>query len=209
MSQLFTDACYNINDEAIVDLQNMENNFQALKTSFSGTSAPTSTSSNTIVAGQRFFSTTAGHAFQVYNQGGTAWRGIPTFGYVSNVGYEELWVYSNSAIEGWVVDGGISDCVLALQGGTYGVPRTLSGSWTTPSHVVLDSEMGSHLHYFYTPYGIPMALLGGGSGGFAYVSPEEYVTGYTGGSTGHTHGADGTPLRPQAAVGVLIYPGLG
>jgi hypothetical protein len=53
MSQDFTDDCYASGHQATTDLENMEKNFAALKSSFSGTTAPANT-----VAGMLWYDTT-------------------------------------------------------------------------------------------------------------------------------------------------------
>ena len=70
MSQTFTDNCFASGNIALTDLQNMENNFAALKSSFSGALAP----SNTI-AGMFWYDTTA-NILKQRNELDTAWISI-------------------------------------------------------------------------------------------------------------------------------------
>ena len=73
MSQTFTDDCYHGTHVAATDLQNMENNFAALKSSFSGAGAP----SNPI-AGMWWFDTTA-NILKLRNEANNAWQSVWNF----------------------------------------------------------------------------------------------------------------------------------
>jgi len=67
MSQTFTDNCYQSDHVGQTDLANMEANFASLKSSFSGTSAPSNT-----VAGM-FWLDTTNHILKMRNEANSAW----------------------------------------------------------------------------------------------------------------------------------------
>jgi hypothetical protein len=70
MSQTFTDDCYDANHVAAVDLQAFEDNFAALKSAFSGTSAPSNP-----MAGMWWYDTTA-HILKMRNEANNAWLSV-------------------------------------------------------------------------------------------------------------------------------------
>ncbi|HQP29943.1 MAG TPA: hypothetical protein PLB81_01335 [Deltaproteobacteria bacterium] len=67
MSQSWTDDCYDSTHVGQTDLQNMENNFACLKSSFSGASAPSNP-----VAGM-FWLDTTNHILKMRNEANSAW----------------------------------------------------------------------------------------------------------------------------------------
>lgn len=120
MAQNFTDDCFASGHVGQTDLQNMENNFACLKSMFSGGSAPSNP-----VAGMPWFDTTKKSQKQ-RNAGNTAWIGL-----MHGDASQKVWVYRNAAMDGWVVDGAVSDRVLAVKGGgTYTTGGATAGSWT-------------------------------------------------------------------------------
>ena len=70
MSQSFTDDCFASGHVAQTDMQNIENNFAALKSCFSGSSAPSN-----LVAGMWWFDTT-NHLLKVRNEANDAWQSV-------------------------------------------------------------------------------------------------------------------------------------
>lgn len=70
MSQTYTDDCFATGHIALTDLQNFENNFAALKSSFSGPNAPSNP-----VAGMYWYDTTA-HILKQRNELNTTWLSI-------------------------------------------------------------------------------------------------------------------------------------
>jgi len=70
MSQVFTDNCFDPNNVAQTDLQNIENNFAALKSQFSGSGAPANP-----VAGMPWVDLTR-HMLCVRNEANDAWLDI-------------------------------------------------------------------------------------------------------------------------------------
>jgi len=70
MSQDFTDDCYAGGHQATTDLENFEKNFAALKSCFSGASAP-----NNPVAGMWWLDTT-NHLLKIRNEANDAWFSV-------------------------------------------------------------------------------------------------------------------------------------
>lgn len=138
MSQTWTDNVYQSDHVYSTDLQNMENNFAALKSMFSGTSAPSSP-----IAGMPWFDTTQKVQKQ-RNAGNAAWVGL-MHGDVS----EKRLVYRSAAMDGYARDSSVTDRVIALQGGSvYTTAGSGQGSWTI-SGLAKDAHthsMGSHTH---------------------------------------------------------------
>jgi len=73
MPQNYIDDCFSTTHVVITDMQAVENNFAALKSSFSGTSAP----SNPI-AGMWWFDTTA-NILKLRNEANNAWQSVWDF----------------------------------------------------------------------------------------------------------------------------------
>lgn len=198
--QNFTDDCYASSHQAAVDLQAYENNFAALKSCFSGLTAPSN-----IVAGMQWYDTTK-KVTKRRDYGNAAWHGL-MHGDTS----QKIWVYRNAAMEGWAIDSvSCTDAVLALKGGTqyYNVNGgTNAGTWTQPGHVLSDVELpasfGPHSH------GISSAVTSGTGqfaegGGYlvAQINTDAAPVTITGGGQSHSHG---NTYRPTAAVGTLQY----
>ena len=74
MAQNFTDDCFDASHVGQTDLQNMENNFACLKSSFSGTSAPSNP-----VAGMLWYDTT-NNLLKLRNAANNGWLEIYDFG---------------------------------------------------------------------------------------------------------------------------------
>ena len=70
MAQNFTDDVFDPNHDGQTDLQNIENNFAALKSQFGGASAPANP-----VAGQPWVDTTS-HILKIRNEANSAWLSI-------------------------------------------------------------------------------------------------------------------------------------
>jgi len=229
MSQTFTDNCYAAGNVGQTDLQNMENNFQALKTSFSGAAAPAN-----LLAGMLWFDTTK-IVLKYRDTANAAWLGI-MHGDVS----QKIWVYRNAAIDGWAIDAAVSDRVLALKGagGLYNANGgTVAGeTWgnlkahthTGPSHTHGLGTMATvHTHTLasqatgadYDP-GNPVAISGGyltsleSAGGNAYDQASATTGNPSTTALSGAMAADGTAasgaqstadVRPAAALGTLQY----
>jgi len=197
MSQTYTTDCFAGAHVAQTDLANMEANFAALKSMFSGASAP----SNTL-AGCPWFDTTK-KVMKQRNNADSAWLGL-MHGDVS----QKLWVYRNAAMDGWAIDSGVSDVVLALKGGsTYTAGAATAGSWTISgivhAHVHWFQGSGAKFPTLYPGYKVVIAggaiTSAGGTQGSGY---DELDTITTDPAAGVTHDAS---WRPLAAVGTLQY----
>jgi hypothetical protein len=209
MAQTFTDNTYDGTHNAATDLENMEDNFAALKSSFSGTASPGS-----AVTGQLHMDTD-NHVLKMYD---TAWRGL-MHGDTS----QKIWVYRNDAMDGWMVDSSVSDRVLAFKGGTtYTTGGAGAGSWT---HGHADT-FGDHNHQWYAytstsvtaksydsagaPQNISTAVLASGPNyhiAGARNTGDYIILGsrYTAKSTSPGSVTDNTAWRPLASVGTLQY----
>ncbi|MGA2823648.1 MAG: hypothetical protein ABSE72_08995 [Bacteroidales bacterium] len=138
-------------------------------------------------------------------------------------GSHKIWVYRNTAPEGWAIDSSVTDVVLALKGGSQAYNAnggTQVGTWQQAGHSLSIAELAIHSHpgdphghTFYVDEG------GGTVGGTSSIpmggqnaantdngSTDSGGTGSSTGSTGsgaaHDHG---NTWRPAAAVGTLQY----
>lgn len=132
-AQNWTDNVYEATHVAGTDLQNMENNFACLKSSFSGTSSPADD-----VAGQWWLDTT-NHVLQIRNEADT--------------GYLEIWDMSNDRPMGLDAPGPIGGTtaaagtfttlagdVLSLQSNTEGLSGTKTIATDDPQIQFLDPD---------------------------------------------------------------------
>jgi hypothetical protein len=234
MAQTWTDDVYAADHAGQTDLQNMENNFQALKTNFSGASAPSG-----AVAGMVWYHTSKG--LRIRNAGNSAWIKA-----LQGDAGSKCWFYRNDTAEGWVVDTSVTDRVLAIKGGSqsYNVNGgNPAGTWTI-SGITVNNEsahthgLGSHVHQWYDNKGLNSAdktydysgaeasVWTGGEkslSGPAYGIGFEYgatistiadaytkaASGNTAAGSAHNHSLTfGSSWRPSAAVGTLQYPDL-
>lgn len=218
MSQTWNSNTYQGDHVVSTDMVNIENNFATLKSMFSGGSAPANP-----VAGMPWFHTT-NKILKIRNNANSAWLGL-LYGTTSL----KVWIYANVAQDGWVIDSGVTDSILALKGGAqaYNISGGgTGGTWTQPSHTLLASEIpahthgsaGSHTHSFpnltfsYGSSGSEGSYGGEAVGGFGSYDIRTATTMSTaaahthtsvGGGGSHNHG---TTYRPLAAVGTLQYP---
>ena len=224
MSQTFTDDLYEQSYVADTTLTNMENNMAALKSSFSGSAAPSNP-----VGFMPWGDTTADHEiFKRRNDANDAWLAI-----LCGDASQKMWIYRNDTCEGWIIDATVTDRVIALKGGSnaYNVNGGVNaGTWTQPGHTLTESESPAHNHtsendtHGHTFGGaIPKYLTTGvdgksgsnltGGGGFSAGATNvtivndahNHTINSTGGGGSHNHG---DTHRPAAAVGTLQYPDL-
>ncbi len=211
MSQDWTDDVYDKDAyTAHVIMSNIELMFATLKSSFSGTSAPSNQ-----VAGQSWFDTTK--KLQKYRDStDTVWRGI-----LAGTASLKLWLYLNAAEEGWAIDATVTDRVLALKGGSqaYNVSGgTNAGTWTQPSHQLVASEIPAHDHGASGDHTHDITGYESDGGSWSVASVQagnshslpaaaqadgDHTHTSVGGDGAHDHG---TTYRPSAAVGTLQYP---
>jgi hypothetical protein len=136
MAQNYTIDSFDSSHVAQTDLQNMENNFAALKSSFSGASAPGNT-----VAGMLWKDTTK-NLLKVRNYNDSAWLGI-----MQASTSQKILVYRNAAETGWAIDSTETDKVIALKGGsTYTTGGATAGSWTLPDYTLAEADVPAHTH---------------------------------------------------------------
>ena len=225
MAQTYTADTYDSTHVVATDMANIEDNFAALRSSFSGTSAPSG-----AVGGQLWHDSTAR---KVRNYANSAWL-------VSLLGdaTQKMWIYRNDTCEGWLVDSSITDVAIVLKGGTgsYNVNGgNLAGSWTVSGLSM--SHTHSHTHQWYdggttgddaktynsagtaiavpqqdkAGIGIEYAAIPGKLLSEDSVSNEALGDAYT---TANAAAASTTAVastaawRPRAAVGTLQYPDL-
>ena len=213
MSQSFTDDVYAAAHTAATDLQNIENNFAALKSTFSGAASPANTE-----AGMLWYDIDAGTS----NQGVLKLRDdddATWFGVMHADETHKIWVWRDSALDGWAVDAAsATDMVLSLKGGaTYVTGATTAGSWTLPDHALTVAEMAAHTHGSGGTHG-HTAKYWISSGGAStidrrtvgnyeerdqnIISAGAHEHTSVGGGGSHNHGST---YRPASAVGTLQY----
>lgn len=215
MAQTYTDDCYAAAHVVDTDMTNIENNFAALKSSFSGAAAPGNT-----VAGM-FWKDLTKNLLKVRNFNDTAWLGI-----MQATTSHKILVYRNDAETGWAIDAGSTDRVVVIKGGaTYLVGGAEAGSWTLPDYTLLEADIPSHVHpgtvdndgdHTHTD-GLLVSVKGGASSNAvagdssaagnltvdldgAHV--HTFTTDAIGGDSAHNHGAT---YRPAAIVCVMQY----
>jgi hypothetical protein len=221
MSQNFQDDCFNYSGHTVIsDMQQMENNFAALKSMFSGASAPPD-----LVAGMLWFHTT-NKIPKIRNNANDAWLGV-----MQGDASHKLWVYRNTAPDGWAVDSGVTDSVLALKGGSQAYNAnggTTGGTWTQPDCALSEAQIPAHTHGARTPTITVEAKLASSSSGTINVSKVQIITDSDGDQSqtwvstyiqvtatqaAHTHDSvgsgaahnHGTAYRPAAALGTMQY----
>ena len=226
MAQNWTDDVYASSHVGATDLQNIENNFAAIKSFFSGASAPSN-----AVAGMPWFDT-AKKVSKQRNAGNSAWLGL-MHGDVN----EKRLAYRDAAMDGYARDSGVTDKVIALKGGsTYTSGGATSGSWTitglSSGNESAHTHAGpSHNHKWYVTTGSANDDQSYNSAGNAQdfasstvtgikmrvdttsggkITADQYTnktgTGNTGGGTSHSHSvAHNGSSRIAAAVCILVY----
>lgn len=215
MSQDWVADLYTTGTVGDTTLSNMELMFATLRSSFSGGAAPSGP-----VDGNLYYDT-GSDLLKLYRNG--SWAGV----LIGSASFK-IWVYQNAAEDGWTVDTGITDRVLAVKGGSQAYNRTgggVAGTWTQPSHTLSAAEIPQHRHsisgdgghghnvYRYTSGADASGYVGTGggsnlqqqSGWVVAVGNHSHTawTGYIGSTTGHNHGS---VYRPSAAVGTIQYP---
>lgn len=222
MAQDWMDDCFGETHDGITDLENMEKNFTALKSLFSGASEPTFTK----VSGMPWYDT-GQKILKIRNSVNNDWVGVMT----GNESFK-IWVYLNAitAQEGWGLDGSAADMVIGLKGSTrYTTGAVAAGSWKLPDYNVVSNHthpMQSHTHILAntgSPWndahdgtktlkdsGGGLRASGTGAGTLSYQlsattgGPSASNTG-DGGTHTPTHTDNGT-WGLRAAVGIMVYP---
>lgn len=206
MSQNFKDNCYvitNLVAGAVSDLQEIEDNFNTLKTSFSGSSAPVTDGDYSTVAGLTWYDTT-NTQLKYRNAANNGWMYL-----FPGDSSSKIWVYRNDAVEGMVVDTSVTDKLLAIKGGSqaYNVNGgNTAGSWAA------NHTHGPGTYTTDTRHRHGVGSSGGNFDSVDYVEiPDAVYTDYQGSTTQPVAGASGEGLsnwRPSAAVGILLKPDL-
>ena len=201
------------------DLQNMENNFECLRSTFSGSSTPAN-----VVAGKQWFDTNK-KLLKIRNNANLAWYGV-----MCGDASQKMIVYRNTAMDGWAIDSSVTDKVVGIKGGSvYTTGGVTAGTWASSSHILLTAEMPIHNHvanqvaHNHTFPNLTFAYgsdgydgSGGGeargSGGLStsYIATTmntatpAITVNNRGGGEGHIHAADAN-IRPTAAVCTIQY----
>lgn len=210
MAQNFTADSFGAANQGQSDLQVMENNFEVLRSNFSGASAP-----STIVEGTPWFDT-AQNILKIRNAADDGWLGV-MYGTSST----KVWIYENVARNGWAIDTAVYDCVLALKGGSQAYNAnggTLAGTWTQPNHTLTEAELPPHTHSAPGTHTHNDSVATGSGGSDtaarltnAWSTPSSVVTSSDGTHTHDSFGGGGAhyhgdTYRPRASLGTLQYP---
>ena len=205
MSQTFVSDLYNYADVVNTDMSNIEDALNTLKSMFSGATQPSNT-----VSGMPWYDTT-NNLLKVRNAANSEWYGV-MHGDTS----QKIWIYRNTAMNGWAVDSSVTDKVLALKGGSndYNISgATTGGDWDGFTHT---HTVDGHTHTF-TSNSHDHDIGGSGdadqySGKATGIGVDtSVVTGTTDTSGTLTSNAPNetyTTWRPAAAVGTLQYPNI-
>jgi hypothetical protein len=204
MAQTFTEDSFAAAHVGLTDLQNMENNFLALKTLFSGSSAPSDST-----GGMPWFDT-GKKILKIRNSANSAWLGVH---YSSTAA--RWWVYANTAGDGWIVDSSVADRVLSVKGGSNAYNTAGgggAGTWTYAGSTVGSNSTShthtvpNHTHTFASIYVIADSTIdpGGQNVFYSQNASGSTVTGIASASHIHTISYANT-WRPLASVGTLQY----
>lgn len=198
MSQTYDPDCFGGGHQAQLDLDKMKNNFAALKSCFSGTASPGNTE-----AGMLWFHTT-NKLLKMRNNANDAWLGI-----MAADAAHKIWVYRNTAPDGWAIDASVKDCVLALRTDTGATNPynyeggNVRGTWTPTGHThAVGSLVASTSHSITAYSSLFRAETEYGADAIYSIScsaPSTTLSGSTASSS-----APATD-RPYAAVGTLQY----
>jgi len=142
MAQNYTINCITPTGTVKTELQSMENNFECLRSMFSGS---TSISLPTNVAGMPWFDTTT-KGLRIRNNANSAWMGV----FLAELS-TKVWMYSNTEEDGWSIDTAVGDRLLALKTITGGLDYDIdggneSGTWTMPGCTLSISQIPAHTH---------------------------------------------------------------
>lgn len=127
----------------------------------------------------------------------------------SNVGFIQgvtSWFYQAAAPAGWAIIPGLSDCLLAVRGGSVYVNAGsgANGDWQQQDHTLTINEIPPHTHNVVMIYPSNSACKVPAGANNTGSTAGNYSTGSTGGGEGHNHG---NAWRPLAAVGIVCRKG--
>lgn len=206
MSQNYIDNCFQMSHliaNGSSDLQDIENNFAVLKSSFAGASPPADCGDYSVIPGLFFYYTTK-KQLGFRNAADSGW--IYTFPGDTN---QKIWVYRNDVVEGMIIVN-ITDKVLAIKGGSqaYNVNGgNTAGDWNF-AHT---HGPGSFTVNTYHRHGGEIVVS---NGYYNYQTDWDngHHTDYQGSTTqavtGTSDSGNGSTWRPQAMVGILIKPNI-
>lgn len=216
MTQNWTIDVYAAGHTGQTDLQNMENNFTTLKSLFSGASQPVN-----AVGGMPWYDI-SNNVLKIRNAGNSAW-----YRQMHGDASQKIWIYRNTAMNGWAIDSAITDKVLSLKGGSQAYNTSAgstAGSWifsggSPANHTLTEAELPAISGYLDFCQSAPN-LITGSSGKFslgtgagtnevttssAALSAQRATFSFgSGNAHGHSFSHDGT-WRPAAAIGTLQY----
>jgi len=120
----------------------------------------------------------------------------------------EMWIYADSAPDGWSINGAAGDDLIAVKGGsTYTTGGTVDGDWDTPSH---SHTLNSHTHSFSgSTTGYNGNLYGGRSPGegneLDIYTHQHTLSGTLAGVTPPSTATNGvaSTYRPESRVGLI------
>ncbi len=223
----YDDDTYEPGNIAAQDLQQIEDNFEYLRTNFKGTTQPANPGGG--LEGVIWWDS-GNKTFK--GRSDSEWRGI----FSGNASFK-IWAYLNSTPDGWSRDTDVTDMVLGLKSdsGTYATGAAEAGSWTISGigdcgHT---HTMGTHNHKWYnndtdsdiynsagSPFTVPtssgtgahiVTATGDRTGyGLYELSADGWTTKVDPGDTNSgTASVSHTPgWRIKAAVGIMLYPKL-
>jgi hypothetical protein len=176
MAQSYTIDVYDSTHTAATDLQNIENNFAALKSSHSGAATPSNTE-----AGMLWADTDSGASnelvLKVRDDGDATW-----FGLMHADSSHIILVYRNTALDGWAIDSSAGNSAVAVRGGvTYTTGGATAGSWVISG--LTNAAAATHTHSINT-------ALTGAAQGYILAGPQDDppIAGATAREPEHNHG---------------------
>lgn len=131
----------------------------------------------------------------------TEWKAMGTYNSIPE--NTVMWVYSNTAPNGWSLYSSSGDVLVAVEGGsTYTTGGSEQGSFTTPAH---SHTMQSHVHTAIGQTDVRNASSTDDEPGDAWENHYHNINIATQGPTPNTTGIGGavSGYRPRARVGIL------
>lgn len=192
MSQTWTDDVFDPNHDGQTDLQNIENNFAALKSQFGGATAPANP-----VAGMPWVDTTA-HILKIRNEANSAWLSIFNLATGVPVGVPPpfpagtLMLFAQTtAPTGWTKSTTHNDKALRVVSGTASSGGSVAfstafGRTATDGHALTIAQMPAHSHNYNSrgADNIAPAI------GTPYYDQTPIATSSVGGNATHAHNID-------------------
>lgn len=212
--QNFATNLFEMTNDSEQDMLAIENALYSVRSSFSGPLAPSAE------PGQLWYDTTG--SLLRHRGASGQWRGIIAFRDQTEANITRMWVYASAQEEGFTEDTANGDRVLALRGGyqDYSVWGK-RGQWNLD-----DITIPNHSSHSHTLQNVGSPSTAGTYGGYGVakdtivgqnlitrsgtVGSSLYTAGYTTDGPDptitHSTGSSLGTWRPQAAVGIMIYP---